>query len=892
MPFIKDSRKLHFARRVISLLLALCMTMTLWPMAALAEGEGTTGSATQEPPGPQATRQVSFRVRCSNNATGTVSYRFGDTGDFNFIDVIGTNETSVDIPTGATSITIKAVPTNGYYIHQDNSGVYTNGNRTTKFEFAVLTGDGFKYTFPDDSTVPQFQIEFDNNPGTSGGEGGGGGGGTGGGEGGGEGTETYQVDFQSGSWTVGEVTVTADKSGTIAALAKDAVITLTNFNADTMAVKLAASDGFNTTLTVTDGKTSLSARSGEGGLPATLVFSVVAKSDAPAPGPEPNPPHGGYTGTRFTSSLTISGEADFCINDSTIIGTHDESVPTQLDYTYDEKGNVDFYISCHINRRYTSFKVNGEEYVSQLPTPDTEGGREALLDACKGQLNEFKITVPYSDTYTIESSIKDLDESDKDYMVVGNFLWTYLEEYSQTDDYLDHGRMELLGVQFNGTNYSQEQLNNPGSGLDWSQNDNGGSAVLPSGAVVTVRLVPDYGYQLTSFGINGGNFGTGDAQSTFTFEIKPGNAHLGAHFTAVADKVASNTEAVSGGSITLGEGEIDTGSVVLSVDNAQNANEGGFQNAVEQEAGTPGYEVASVVDINLNQVVYKGNTNENDVWSNEMNTLKSDAEITLNVGGGYNDPVIVHEKHDGTYEVLDTTYDAEAGTITFQTDSFSHYAIAVKNACEAGLQGLTDEAISNMLSEPEKERVRNGEIVKVWLTAADLTDPLPTDEQHLIDSAKGNATVGLYLDICLMKQIGITPRDYIIETGTPVTVTLRVPDSLINTNAAVTRTYQIIRLHEGTVTVLPCTYDPATKTLSFQSSQFSIYALAYVDQQPPAQDSHPDSDTPEATPAPTPVKRSTIPQTGDAGAPALWFLLALAGGLGMVWCGKKRFRRQ
>lgn len=778
MPFTKDSRKLHFAGRVISLLLALCMTMTLWPMAAFAD----------------VPANVTFQVRYSNNASGTVSYRFGDTGGFT--DITGTDTQSVDVPTGATSITIKAAATEGYYIHQGNSGVYTGGQRTTEFDFTKLTGDGFTYTLPTDNTVPQFQIEFDNNSGT-GGEGGNNGGNNGGGN--------------------------------------------------------------------------------------------NQESDKPS--------HPGYeNGEPTTSTVIVTGQADFYINDSKMVnleGTN--SSFSNLDYHYDGNGYVDFYFNCFINQRITELEINGQNCFDDLPTPYTDEGKAALLAACKGQLYEFKITVPYSDTYNIVSSIKDLDDTDREYMVVGNFLWTYTNA-NQGDDYIDHGRMELVSVKYGNETYTREQLNNPGTNFNWSQDENGGSAVLPTGAVVTVRLVPDYGYQLTSFGINGGTFGTGDEQSTFTFEIKSGNAHLGAHFTAVADKVTSNTEAVKDGSITLGEGEIDTGSVVLSVDNAQNANEGEFQNAVEQNTGTPGYEVASVVDINLNQVVYKGTTNEDDVWKTEMNTLKSDAEITLNVGGGYNDPVVIHEKHDGSYEVLDTTYNAEEGTITFQTDSFSHYAIAVKNACEASLQGLTDEMLSSLLSEQEKERVRNGESVKVWLTAADLTDPLPTDEQNLIDSAKGNATVGLYLDICLMKQIGITPRDHIIETGTPVTVTLRVPDSLINTNAAVTRTYQIIRLHDDmgnkTVTVLPCTYDPATKTLSFQSSQFSIYALAYVDQQPPAQDSHPDSDTPEATPAPTPVKRSTIPQTGDAGAPALWFLLALAGGLGMVWCGKKRFRRQ
>ena len=44
-----------------------------------------------------------------------------------------------------------------------------------------------------------------------------------------------------------------------------------------------------------------------------------------------------------------------------------------------------------------------------------------------------------------------------------------------------------------------------------------------------------------------------------------------------------------------------------------------------------------------------------------------------------NTVVIVHEKHDGTYEVIPTTYDEKTHTISFKTSSFSNYAIASAN---------------------------------------------------------------------------------------------------------------------------------------------------------------------------------------------------------------------
>ena len=390
--------------------------------------------------------------------------------------------------------------------------------------------------------------------------------------------------------------------------------------------------------------------SGDYGKERYYTCTLEVSYESPEPGPEPEVPHDGYEGERVTSDLTIIGEADFYINDSFMINSVSGENQT-VDYTYDGSGNVDFYIASFINARYTSFKINGTEYYGQLPTPDTAEGRQAILDACKGQLNEYKLTVPFSENgYVVEASQKFLDDSDADYMMVGNFLWSYTDA-SHIDDYIGHGRMELVKMEFGGETYLPEDLINPGTAFDWEDDENSGSAVLPVGAVVTVRLVPEYGYQLTGFGINGGSFGTGDEQSTFTFEIRRGNAHLGASFTSVDDKVSATADAVTGGSIEIGAGEIDTGTVVLSVDDAGTLTDqqvSGFETAAD------GYKVSAYLDINLNQVVYKGTDDADNAWKNELSELENEALITLALGEGVdgNEFVIIHEKHDGSYEVI------------------------------------------------------------------------------------------------------------------------------------------------------------------------------------------------------------------------------------------------
>ncbi|MDO5123302.1 MAG: dockerin type I repeat-containing protein [Eubacteriales bacterium] len=404
----------------------------------------------------------------------------------------------------------------------------------------------------------------------------------------------------------------------------------------------------------------------------------------PGPGPEPGdePVHGGYEGEWKTSSFTIAGKADFYINDSRMVNGNDGDSFDDVSYTYDGQGYVDFYFNCFIGERIYELKVNGVDYYDDLPKPGTEEGREALLDACKGQLNEFKITVPYSESgYIIDSSVKWLDNEDKDYMVAGNFLWTYTDE-NQGDDYIDHGRMELLQVEYKGTVYSPEELNNPGTAMDWGQDENGGGAVLPVGSVVTVKLIPDYGYQLTSFGINGGDFVTGDEQSVFTFEIKPGNAHLGAHFTPVEDKMISSSDTVTGGSIELGSG-MTGGSAQLEISDAEN--ELNDEKIRAFEAAADNYTITDYLNLDLYNVYYKGSTDADDVWKNEVNTLENDATVSVSLAdspisdtANISDIVIIHNIHNGEdFETIPVeSYDPETNTITFRTDSFSTYAIA------------------------------------------------------------------------------------------------------------------------------------------------------------------------------------------------------------------------
>ena len=91
----------------------------------------------------------------------------------------------------------------------------------------------------------------------------------------------YIVWFGDGYWKIGDVTVTVDKAN-IQYLNENDIITLKNFDADTMEVRLEAEDGFRTTLLVNNGKTSISANTNNGPIAIDIAFSVVAKEAKPS----------------------------------------------------------------------------------------------------------------------------------------------------------------------------------------------------------------------------------------------------------------------------------------------------------------------------------------------------------------------------------------------------------------------------------------------------------------------------------------------------------------------------------------------------------------------------------------------------------------------------------
>ena len=268
--------------------------------------------------------------------------------------------------------------------------------------------------------------------------------------------------------------------------------------------------------------------------------------------------------------------------------------------------------------------------------------------------------------------------------------WDYNGKTFGNDALIQNGSIEIVSVRLkDGTLLSSKQIQeyveeDRGFGIQkygkyndayFLKTETTGEARIKPGLEVTIKLVPEYGYQLTSTTLNGTKINPiENTISTFTFIMPSTPLHLSALFSKVDDKVKVNSNMIKEGTIKVDNQEIDSGSVVLNItDTKLNKNQiKSFENAAKY------YNINSYLDINLEQVLYKGV--EDDVWQNDLTTLNKPATISLKLEEKYsNDIIIIHEKHDKTYEIIPVTYNSKNNTVTFETTSFSNYAIASKN---------------------------------------------------------------------------------------------------------------------------------------------------------------------------------------------------------------------
>lgn len=446
---------------------------------------------------------------------------------------------------------------------------------------------------------------------------------------------------------------------------------------------------------------------------------------------------------------------------------------------------------------------------------------------------------------------------------VNTITWAYDDVRYGKDAYLEHGTAEIIAV--NGTPVAQLPKD-PDNFAANAGNKDGGHFAADPGAKITIKLTPDYGYQLSGVQLNGG--ATLEAQkdvSTFTFTMPDTSVHFKGIFTKSEDAVVTTGNTVKNAAIANGANATNSGNLELKVSDNTNYNTAAATALVSDAVA------AEAVDLSLNQVVSKGNGTN---WETGITEFENPITLSLalkDYDANYDYTVV--RNHNGKLTALDTT--AINGTVSFATNQFSTYVIVKKEksktpvystetnagagAPQTTFSQTTKELLDAIgLTAAEKKAIANGANANVVLNVNVKT--LTEKEAKLIESVIGKNKMAETYDINLLLQIaGLADRN-ITDPSSAIGITITIPDKFINTDTSVKRVYRMVRIHDGKATVIDGTFDAKTKQFTFATDGFSTYALVYED-----------------VAATTSTPATTSPKTNDTSLPIAWLLLLGAG---------------
>lgn len=644
---------------------------------------------------------------------------------------------------------------------------------------------------------------------------------------------------------------------------------LENFDPDKMQIRVYSNDGFQTYLTVNQNETSLAEREGEGGFPDSITLVVEKKGSQGQPGQS--------TDNRIRLQLegdACNGFADMVSKDIQIYVSKDGgssfSQLTGLDtnstkeYVFEaDITSIQFYVSC-----------DETKYSLQFPGKSADEGKS----------EQTAIALNAAGTQHIQ-----IDHS------VRTITWAYDRQTYGEDAYLEHGKAQVVAVEGVYDLYSIPFANNPGD-------EKGGHIAVEAGKQVTVRLTPDYGYQLKGVSLNGGVTLAPQAEvSTFTFTMPDTNVHFKGIFTQTQDEINTTGTKVSSASVENGANAAPSGNLRLTVEDS----DANTTNALAQVENAVS---AEAVNLTLDQIVSKGDGTN---WENTVTQFDQPVKMKLQVAdydtaAGYE----VVREHNGNLTKL-TTSVSENGTLTFETNQFSTYFIVktakkadngnaktekssntssttASSAAESTDNAITAQSVSGegvpainianaadqllnlaKLSEDENKAVKAGNKTQFVLSASGMT---PTKEEiALIQSVLGNNAIGQYLNLNLTLKISGRADRQITDLSAPMYIAITIPQNLVNHDSSIERTYRIVRIHDGVATLIDGTYDAATNQFTFATDGFSTYALVYEDVNT------------------TLTGRS--PKTGDNSLWMVWTLI-LCAGCSILFAAGKRYKKR
>lgn len=265
--------------------------------------------------------------------------------------------------------------------------------------------------------------------------------------------------------------------------------------------------------------------------------------------------------------------------------------------------------------------------------------------------------------------------------------WSYTE--AGTDFYVDHGKIFIEKVVRGNDTLLQAETDINGDlvltdgvpnttintlGNDYGVTATAGEAFLECGDVVTIRLIPTYGYQIKEANLNGVvPLTPNEKVSSFTFTVD-GNLHLAGNFIEATDVTdTSDAAKINDASITNGQNATDSGNLKLTVVDHSGTYAEEEQALTLAKGDNANAETVAILDMTLDSMVSKGN---GEYWTDNITSFDTPINVNLDLNDTTYEPgdtYVVVREHEGTLSKIETSY--ENGVLSIPTEKFSTYSI-------------------------------------------------------------------------------------------------------------------------------------------------------------------------------------------------------------------------
>ncbi|MBR1703032.1 MAG: hypothetical protein IJ716_13970 [Lachnospiraceae bacterium] len=258
-----------------------------------------------------------------------------------------------------------------------------------------------------------------------------------------------------------------------------------------------------------------------------------------------------------------------------------------------------------------------------------------------------------------------------------------------------------------------------------------------------------------------------------------------------------------------------------------------------------------------------------------------------------------------TWKIVDTakTQTDGKGEIAEGTGKIVTYIVLEEDVPLVQTEDLTADLAANVLTADEQavtEKARKAGldyVVNLYLNISGIDTSVQASERAEVAKLAAQGATGVtYFDITLFKQIIIDGETQGISTvhevDTPIEIVMNAPD-LPERYSEYTRSFKVVRVHDGQAKLLDTVQDESGTTLSFATDRFSTYALVYTDKDMEEREDPVEPGRQPASPTDenAPVKKS--PKTGEEYLPdeKTWLILLLMGALGAAVLRRRMKKR-